>query len=799
MLKSIPRSVAVFVPLMLGVPSVSAQSYYTDAVASDIGFGASVVVSDGEVFVGESQNFYRSGTVYVFRRGTDGWTEFTTITPRETETPNGFGSSVAVSGNRMIVADYGRGVSRGAYVFERTGRDDEWREVAHLMGDDAAESDGFGADVAIAGEWALVGAHAQNDFKGAVYVFRRSARGDWEQVQRLRGQAEGERFGATLALDGEIALIAAPRREGEQGVVTAYRVDDDELVSLGALETHDVNEGDRFGTAIDLRLPYALIGTPRHANGTGAVFAFMWDGENETWNQGTKLVPFDQVPQTQFGAQVAIAGGNLWIGAPGAAGFNGRAYLLSWDEADGFTQAAKFGAEGLRRGDRFGGAVDAEGDVAAVAYPGSDFGSGNVAVFERNPENGHWRFASKIFSENERFARITGGQVNCTDGQVEDFACNDVDLISFLPVDEIGGTHGSRLNDVWGWTDPSNEMEYAIVGRVDGTSFVDVSDPFNPRYLGDLPMTPGSRPSVWRDIKVYENHAFVVADGAGEHGMQVFNLERLRSVRSPQIFEPDYLYDGISSAHNIVINEATGFAYSVGSSGGRETCGGGLHMIDIRRPREPRFAGCFADPQTGRASTGYSHDAMCVVYEGPDRAYRGHEICFGSNETALSISDVTDKQDPVAVSRAEYPNVGYAHQGWITEDHRYFFTDDEGDEVSGLVENTRTLVWDLGDLDDPILLTEYYANTHSTDHNLYIRGNLMFQSNNTAGLRILDVSDPANPTEVGFFDTFPSGEDSAGFHGGSWSNYPFFRSGIVLVTSRREGLFIVRERQELVP
>src|SRR5690606_24011601 len=204
--------------------------------------------------------------------------------------------------------------------------------------------------------------------------------------------------------------------------------------------------------------------------------------------------------------------------------------------------------------------------------------------------------------------------------------------------------------------------------------------------------------NVWRDIKVYKNHAYVVADGSGPHGMQVFDLTRLRNVKdAPQTFTMDAHYTNINSAHNIVINEETGFAYAVGVNSGGETCGGGLHMIDIREPKNPKFAGCFADPQTGRANTGYSHDAQCVIYKGPDEQYKGREICLGANETMLSIADVTDKQNPKAISRASYPNVGYSHQGWLTEDHRFFYMDDELDELAGSVQRTRTIIWDLTD------------------------------------------------------------------------------------------------------
>jgi choice-of-anchor B domain-containing protein len=108
-------------------------------------------------------------------------------------------------------------------------------------------------------------------------------------------------------------------------------------------------------------------------------------------------------------------------------------------------------------------------------------------------------------------------------------------------------------------------------------------------------------------------------------------------------------------------------------------------------------------------------------------------------------------------------------------------------------------VWDDGDLDDPVLLTEYFATFNATDHNLYVRGDLMYQTNNSAGLRVLDVSDPAKPVEIAFFDTTPYGDNGPGFNG-TWSSYPFFESGIVVVSSRREGLFLLKKRAtQLVP
>jgi choice-of-anchor B domain-containing protein len=351
-----------------------------------------------------------------------------------------------------------------------------------------------------------------------------------------------------------------------------------------------------------------------------------------------------------------------------------------------------------------------------------------------------------------------------------------------------------QVNDVWGWTDAGTGKEWAIVGRYDGTSFIDISNPSAPRYVGNLPLTEGAQPNSWRDIKVYRDHAFIVADGAGQHGMQVFDLPRLRDANAPDPvrFDADVLYDRIASAHNIVINEATGSAFAVGASSGGETCGGALHMIDIRQPKSPKFAGCFAHEGTARAGRGYTHDAQCVVYRGPDRRYQGRELCLGLNENALSIADVTDKQNPKPVSSARYPNPAYTHQGWLSEDQRYFYVDDESDVLAGSVATTRTTVWDLADLEDPVLAKEFMGSLPASAHNQYVKGNLLYQANYRYGLHILDISDPANPREVGTFDTAPYLE-GPGFSG-AWSTYPFFKSGTIIVTSVQEGMFLLKKR-----
>ena len=372
----------------------------------------------------------------------------------------------------------------------------------------------------------------------------------------------------------------------------------------------------------------------------------------------------------------------------------------------------------------------------------------------------------------------TPAVTTCSGGMAGTYPCSNVDLMSFLALADIGG---GSANDIWGWTDSSTGKEYAIMGRTNGTSFVDISDPVNPIYLGNLP--PHSADSTWRDIKVYADHAFIVTE-ATNSGMQVFDLTQLRMVASPPAtFSETAHYPDFSDAHNLAINEDSGFAYAVGTN----TCSGGLHMINIQTPTNPTSAGCFS-------GDGYTHDAQCVIYDGPDLDHQGKEICFNSNEDTLTIVDVTNKADPVMLSRTGYSGSRYTHQGWLTEDQGYFLLGDELDEKNNPdVTNTRTYMWNVSDLDGPALIGSHDSTTTAIDHNQYVKGNYTYQSNYHAGLRILDITDIANGnlSEAAFFD-FNPGSDPTNVDGGTWSNYPFFDSGIVIVSVIEQGLFILR-------
>ena len=139
-----------------------------------------------------------------------------------------------------------------------------------------------------------------------------------------------------------------------------------------------------------------------------------------------------------------------------------------------------------------------------------------------------------------------------------------------------------------------------------------------------------------------------------------------------------------------------------------------------------------------------------------------------------------------------YPQLGFVHQGWLTEDHRFLFIGDEADE-SGFGVRTRTHVFDVTDLDAPAYVYAYEASTPSIDHNLYVLGNRVYQANYTSGLRILEFTDLGNQqmTEIAFFDTFPA-SNAVNFNG-AWSVYPYLPSGTIIVNDTLNGLFVLTQ------
>lgn len=375
----------------------------------------------------------------------------------------------------------------------------------------------------------------------------------------------------------------------------------------------------------------------------------------------------------------------------------------------------------------------------------------------------------------------------CVNGLAGEFPCEAVDLYARITPSVLGGQAG---NEVWGWTDPLTGREWGLMGLNNGLAFVDVSNPWCPAFRGTLPTA--SEVSLWRGVRVVGDFAFVVSE-ASNHGMQVFDLTRLRDAATgPTRFSADATYLGFGSAHTITANPDSGLL----SANGTNTCAGGLHLIDTTDPTSPTQEGCFEEVT-------YIHDAQCVSYHGPDPDHAGAEICMTANgrRSSIGVVDVTDPTSPTLIVEARYQDLAlaeggesdtmYTHQGWLTEDHEYFLLGDEFDEMSHH-HNTRTYIWDVRDLDEPVMLGFYTGPTTAIDHNLYIHGNFAYEGNYTAGLRILDLKNIASGSlyEVGYFDIVPETNDP--IFSGAWGAFPYFDSGTILISGLEQGLFVVR-------
>ncbi len=769
----------------------------SDAAGQEPNFGRAIVLTDAELFIGQPVNWYGPGVVYTYRLDAVGeWQERARLTASDSARKDDFGRSLATDGNVLIVgAPRKRSGSGVAYAFERSSSDAEWLQASIIEPPGEGDHSEYGTSLALAGADELFVGSPAVDSSGVVYHLRRDG-GSWALHGVLRPESASavRGFGQSMSQDGDWLLVGAPAPDSSAGQVFFFQREangDWSQASAVAMAPDAAGPRARVGSAVVLDGNRAFVGAP----GEGVVFELALDATGE-WTEVASLQQFDPAERTQFGRSIALADGEVWVGAPGVNRFNGRVYRFRPHLSGGWQSSVRLdvdGADGTSWPFAFGYAMAATSGRVVVGMPFRDFGEGRALSLEKDGEE--WRPGQTLEGEIYRIGATLTAGARCEGGKLAEFPCSKVELVSHMPISSLGGERGVWLNDVWGWTDPATDRDYALVARRDGLSFVEVTDPSSPRLVGNLPRTPGSPPSVWRDVKVLNDHAYIVSDGAGAHGVQVFDLARLRTgTDAPADFEADTVYHEIYSAHNIVADTSSGFLYVVGANSGGETCGGGLHMIDAREPLNLVFAGCYND-SAGANRRGYTHDAQCVTYSGPDAEYRGRQICVGSNEKEINVADVTDKSNPVTIGRNSYPNVAYAHQGWFDDEQRYFYQNDELDETSGTVDGTRTMVWDLSELDDPILAHEYIGPVNSSDHNLFVKGDRVYESNYGSGLRVLDISDRANPREIAHFDSAPYNEDGPGHsssQSGAWSNYPFFGDGIIVFTSVREGLFIVR-------
>jgi len=306
-------------------------------------------------------------------------------------------------------------------------------------------------------------------------------------------------------------------------------------------------------------------------------------------------------------------------------------------------------------------------------------------------------------------------------------------------------------NDCWGYT-ALDGTELAIYGHETGTSFVDATDPGNAFEVFNLP----GPTSVWRDIKTYQNFAYVVTEGPGAGtGLQIVDLT---DPHQP-VHVATYTGSGFTTAHNIWIDTATGVAYACGASGG------GMHILSLADPVNPVELDFF-NPY-------YIHD----LYVGNGRAYAG-----AINSGSLRIIDVSNPANPFTIASHFYSGA-VTHNAWPIAGETHCATSDE-------TGGGHMKIWNIQNLQNISLVSEYVpSNEYGVVHNIIIREDMAYISHYKAGVRIVDVTNPANPVEVGYYDTHP--QSTGGAFDGDWGVYPFRSDDVLYASDRQNGLFVL--------
>ena len=781
------RYILLFLPVVLFADNKLHPDAPKNRPHHTLGYGilGSTYLSSDQIFVGQTGSTLNNGSVYIYSISNNEIIKDQIFPPIKGTVAYDFGHSISVDSNLMLIgapSRAGEGVGR-AYIYQKTANN-KWTIIKQILPDPKIWTTDFGSSVEIQDGLILISDRYARNEDGMVYAMNLdSETGKWIEIDPIWTDQiiSHGLFGQDIDIHDNQAIIGS--RDGNIAIEylfnsTARRWESNTIFSPSKLQTKG-----RFGFSAKLIDNKAFIGYPGFDN-KGEVHVY--HRNQSGWGLNQIITHKDSQEQSFFGASISVDTDQLIIGD-----FNGEQVYSYYLASDDLYKQNQILAPQNLPGSKFGRSIDIKSDRLIV---GATYGE--LAYIYQRQDDSNWQIL-EMLSSAKGDRSITGNVSPCSAGSINNyykeggfaggkFPCSGIDLHAFVSAEDLGG---NELNDIWGWTDPVNGKEIALVCLTNGVSFVDVTDSSNPIALGFLPTE--TRSSIWRDVKVYKDHAFIVADNASNHGVQIFDLTQLRNVTSFTTFQKTAYYDKVGDVHNIAINEETGFAYAVGiGSAALDEYRCGAHIIDINDPLNPTYSGCLGDETTGRYGNGYVHDGQFIVYKGPDADYYGREIALTSNETALGIADVTDKSNLKIISKYESNNFRYIHQGWISDDHKYFYTNDELNELRGVDSYQTTIVFDITDLDNPQIANIYRSDLRTIDHNNYIIDSLMYQSNYSAGLRILDISNPIYPKEVAYFDTYPSG-NKIDFVG-SWSNYPYFKSKTIVVSSIEEGLYVLK-------
>ncbi|QQX80311.1 choice-of-anchor B family protein [Shewanella sp. KX20019] len=382
----------------------------------------------------------------------------------------------------------------------------------------------------------------------------------------------------------------------------------------------------------------------------------------------------------------------------------------------------------------------------------------------------------------------------CLDGMSGSFKCNNIDLVSHMPLNSFSSSPSSAT-DIWGHIDLNTGIEYALIALRNGTAIVDLSKPDAPEEVAFI---AGSIIG-WRDIKVYQwfdssslkwqANAYIVSEGADR--VQIVDLSQLPASVSVVVDNAAYSVHNVFISNldyttNTVLDGATPALHIVGQNNN----GGAFQTYSLADPKNlaPLYL------HTGAVREDYTHDVSSVVIDDS----RAQNSCQNSlcnvladfNEHSMRLWDISTQSQPSLLADVSYANPQYVHSGWWSEDKRYVFLHDELDERY-LGVNTTLRVFNVDSLESPSLVNEWIGPSKAIDHNGYVRGSRYYMSNYQRGITVLDISNPTDPKEAGFFDTYPA-SDGASFNG-VWGIYPYLPSGLILASDISGGLYVLKD------
>lgn len=315
----------------------------------------------------------------------------------------------------------------------------------------------------------------------------------------------------------------------------------------------------------------------------------------------------------------------------------------------------------------------------------------------------------------------------------------------------------SAYSALWGYTAPDGR-EYAILGTQVGTSFIDITDSANIREVDSVK----GLNSGWREMKTYSHYAYIVSE-ATNSGLQIVDLQYLPdSVRLVKTWS----YAGYTKTHSI--QQSGHYLYL---NGGNATANGGVTVVDVTDPENP--------VKMGQWGTLYVHDCRVL-----------NDTIWASNiyTGETSIIDATNKStlDFVRTWRSYPTSEVSTHNSAFSSDRSYLYTTNEISNPNGKLN-----VWNIEDINNITFIREWMPTgiTTAIVHNIETYGDFAVIAHYRAGIRILNISDPSNPVEVAWYDTYPSSNSAS--YSGCWGVYKF-ESGKVIGSDMSSGLFVIK-------